>query len=28
VSEVLRILQAAQTGERCPAEWKPGMKFV
>src|SRR5690606_13316805 len=28
VSETLRILQAAQTGERCPAEWKPGMKTV
>jgi peroxiredoxin 2/4 len=28
VSEVLRTLQAAQTGERCPAEWKPGAKFV
>lgn len=28
VGEVLRILQAAQTGERCPAEWKPGQKFV
>src|SRR5690606_31137981 len=28
VSEVLRVLQACQTGERCPAEWKPGQKFV
>jgi len=28
ISEVLRVLQAAQTGERCPAEWKPGQKFV
>lgn len=28
ISEVLRTLQAAQTGERCPAEWKPGQKFV
>ena len=28
VAEVLRTLQAAQTGERCPAEWKPGMKTV
>lgn len=28
VGEVLRVLQAAQTGERCPAEWKPGAKFV
>jgi alkyl hydroperoxide reductase subunit AhpC len=24
VSEVLRLLQAAQTGEKCPVEWKPG----
>lgn len=28
VSETLRVLQACQTGERCPAEWKPGSKFV
>ena len=28
VSETIRLLQAAQTGERCPAEWKPGQKFV
>jgi len=28
VAEILRLLQAAQTGERCPAEWKPGMKHV
>ncbi|WP_373049456.1 peroxiredoxin [Vulgatibacter sp.] len=28
VAEVIRTLQAAQTGERCPAEWKPGMKTV
>ena len=28
VSETLRVLQACQTGERCPAEWKPGQKFV
>ncbi len=28
VSEVLRTLAACQTGERCPAEWKPGAKTL
>ena len=28
VSESLRLLQAAQTGERCPVEWKPGAKTL
>lgn len=28
VSEVLRTLQALQTGEKCPAEWRPGEKTL
>jgi len=28
VSETLRLLQAVQTGERCPVEWKPGQKTL
>lgn len=28
VSETLRVLQGIQTGERCPAEWKPGAKTL
>jgi alkyl hydroperoxide reductase subunit AhpC len=28
VLETLRLLQAAQTGERCPVEWKPGQKTL
>ena len=24
VDETLRVLQALQTGTRCPADWKPG----
>jgi peroxiredoxin 2/4 len=28
VSESLRLVQAAQTGERCPVEWKPGAKTL
>jgi len=28
VSETLRVLQGCQTGERCPAEWKPGQKTI
>jgi alkyl hydroperoxide reductase subunit AhpC len=28
VTETLRVLQAIQTGERCPAEWKPGAKTL
>jgi peroxiredoxin 2/4 len=28
VSEVLRLLQAAATGERCPVDWKPGQKTL
>lgn len=28
VDEVVRLLQAAQTGERCPVGWKPGQKTL
>lgn len=28
VDEVLRTLQALQTGELCPADWKPGQKTL
>ena len=28
VSETLRMVQALQTGERCPVEWKPGSKTL
>jgi peroxiredoxin (alkyl hydroperoxide reductase subunit C) len=28
VSETLRLVQALQTGERCPVEWKPGAKTL
>ncbi|WP_203362168.1 peroxiredoxin [Bacillus sp. REN10] len=28
VDETLRVLQALQTGERCPANWKPGQKTI
>ncbi len=28
VSETLRVLQALQTGELCPLEWKPGTKTL
>ncbi|PAQ14487.1 thioredoxin [Bacillaceae bacterium SAOS 7] len=28
VDETLRVLQALQTGERCPANWKPGQKTL
>ena len=28
VSETLRLVQALQTGERCPVEWKPGSKTL
>ncbi len=28
VEEVLRMLQAMQTGELCPVDWKPGMKTL
>jgi peroxiredoxin (alkyl hydroperoxide reductase subunit C) len=28
VTETLRLLQAAATGERCPVEWKPGQKTL
>jgi peroxiredoxin (alkyl hydroperoxide reductase subunit C) len=28
VAETLRRVQAAQTGERCPVEWKPGQKTL
>jgi alkyl hydroperoxide reductase subunit AhpC len=28
VGETLRLVQALQTGERCPVEWKPGQKTL
>ena len=28
VDETLRVLQALQTGELCPIDWKPGMKTM
>jgi peroxiredoxin (alkyl hydroperoxide reductase subunit C) len=28
VDETLRVLQAFQTGEKCPANWKPGVKTL
>lgn len=28
VSEIVRLLQALQTGERCPVEWRPGTKTL
>jgi len=28
VKEVLRVLQALQTGERCPVEWEPGSQTL
>lgn len=28
VDEILRVLQALQTGELCPVEWKPGQKTL
>src|SRR3989338_1405166 len=28
VDETLRVLQALQTGELCPIDWKPGMKTL
>ena len=28
VAETLRLVQALQTGERCPVEWKPGAKTL
>ena len=28
VAETLRLVQALQTGERCPVEWKPGSKTL
>ena len=28
VEEVLRVLQALQTGEICPVDWKPGQKTL
>ncbi len=28
VTETLRVLEALQTGELCPASWKPGMKTL
>lgn len=28
VTETLRMVQALQTGERCPVEWKPGSKTL
>jgi peroxiredoxin (alkyl hydroperoxide reductase subunit C) len=26
VSDTLRVVQAIETGQMCPAEWKPGME--
>jgi len=26
VDETLRVLEALQTGSRCPADWRPGQK--
>jgi len=28
VTETLRLVQALQTGERCPVEWRPGQKTL
>ena len=28
IDEILRTLQACQTGEHCPADWKPGQKTL
>jgi alkyl hydroperoxide reductase subunit AhpC len=28
VGETLRVLEALQTGERCPVEWKKGEKTL
>jgi alkyl hydroperoxide reductase subunit AhpC len=28
VDEILRVLQALQTGENCPVNWKPGQKTL
>jgi alkyl hydroperoxide reductase subunit AhpC len=28
VAETLRVLKALQTGEKCPADWKPGEKTL
>ena len=28
VTETLRMVQALQTGERCPVEWRPGVKTL
>jgi len=28
VTEALRLVQALQTGERCPVEWRPGVKTL
>lgn len=28
VAETLRVLEALQTGERCPVEWKPGAQTL
>ena len=28
VSEVLRVLEALQTGEKCPVDWRPGAKTL
>ncbi|HTP50007.1 MAG TPA: peroxiredoxin [Anaeromyxobacteraceae bacterium] len=28
VSEVLRVLEALQTGDKCPVEWRPGSKTL
>ena len=28
VSEILRVLEALQTGEKCPVDWRPGAKTL
>lgn len=28
VSEILRVLEALQTGEKCPADWRPGSRTL
>lgn len=28
INEILRLLQACQTGDACPADWKPGQKTL
>ena len=28
VSETLRVLEALQTGDKCPVDWRPGVKTL